>query len=99
MKWYLSRLCLAVSDCCILSCLCGFVSVFIVVFVCDDFVTAGLLRRPPAARPVLGYEIDPVLGLRKGLVLLQTVCAGNGLLVDTEHDLISAWSFVASITH
>ena len=31
------------------------------------------LRRPLAARPVLGHEIDPLLGFEKGLVLLQTV--------------------------
>ena len=49
-----------------------------------------LLRRPLAARPVLGHEIDPVFGvLEKGWFCCRLLCAGNGLLVDTEHGLIS----------
>ena len=34
-----------------------------------------LLRRPPAARPVLGHEIDPVLGFEKRLGFATDCCA------------------------
>ena len=34
-----------------------------------------LLRRPLAARPVLGHEIDPVLGFEKRLGFATDCCA------------------------
>ena len=59
-------------------------------FDCNQCNAYRLLRRPLAARPVLGHEIDPVLGFEKrGWFSYRLLRAGNGLLIDIEHGLIS----------
>ena len=43
-----------------------------------------VLKRPLAARPVLGHEIDPVLGFEKRAGFAADCCApATDLLVDT----------------